>query len=72
MQRIMTGLGIVLLMTLSLRGCTLPAKNTLPPLNEDLVEVYWISQGEEAPFSGLLMNNYTYERIRLKLWEANK
>ena len=72
MERIMTGLGIVLLMFLSLRGCTLPAKNTLPPLDEDLVEVYWISQGEEAPFSGLLMNDYTYERIRLKLWETDK
>ena len=72
MERIMTGLGIVLLMFLSLRGCTLPAKNTLPPLDEDLVEVYWISQGEEAPFSGLLMNDYTYERIRLKLWEIDK
>lgn len=44
-------------------------KSTLAPLDEAQVEVRWVSKGDEAPFDGILMNNYTFERIRLKLIE---
>lgn len=68
------GLGIVLLIGLSSTSCSINHHNpesVLPPLQEDLVEVYWLSEGEIAPFEGLLMNKYSYERIMLKLWEAD-
>ena len=67
------GLGITLLIILS--SCHIgpshsPPLSALPPLQEELIEVYWLSEGEPAPIEGLLMNKYTYERIILKLWEA--
>lgn len=43
---------------------------SLPPLREELVELRWVKEGEEAPFDGLLMNSYTYERMRLKMIEG--
>lgn len=39
----------------------------LEPLDEEKVQVHWLREGERAPFDGLLINDYTYERIRLKL-----
>lgn len=39
----------------------------LEPLDESKVQVHWMLEGEPAPFDGLLINEYTYERIRLKL-----
>ena len=45
--------------------------STLPPLDESKVQVHWISKGEPAPFDGILLNEYTYERMRLKLLEGS-
>lgn len=44
---------------------------SLEPLDESQIEVHWISKDEPAPFDGLLMNDYTYERMRLKLIEGD-
>lgn len=39
------------------------------PLDESKVQVHWIKEGEPAPFDGILLNEYTYERLRLKIIE---
>lgn len=67
------GLGIALLAFLINHPCE-PSRppTALPPLQEEMVEVHWLSEGEPAPFDGLLINPYTYERIVLKLWECDK
>lgn len=44
-----------------------PPPPELEPLDESKVQVHWMLEGEPAPFDGLLINEYTYERIRLKL-----
>ena len=73
MKWTMIGLGIALLVALN----STPSQrislmdSPLPPLQEDKIELKWLREGEEAPFDGLLLNEYTYERIRLKLWESD-
>jgi hypothetical protein len=31
------------------------------------VKAHWIKKGEKAPFSGLLINEYTYYKLRMKI-----
>lgn len=40
--------------------------------NDPSIKTHWIKKGEVAPFNGLLMNDYTYYKIRLKLNECGK
>lgn len=46
-----------------------PQESSLPPLDESQIEVHWIAKDEPAPFDGILLNEYTYQRLRLKLIE---
>lgn len=62
-------LGLILLMLFGNGTSDQPV--TLPPLDEDQVQVHWIKAGEPAPFEGLLINEYTYKRIRLVLLERS-
>ena len=39
----------------------------LPPLEEDKVQVHWMQEGEPAPFDGILLNDYTYKRMRERI-----
>jgi uncharacterized protein YceK len=36
------------------------------------VKVHWIEKGEKAPFRGILLNDYTYYKLRKKLLECEK
>ena len=57
---------ITLLMCLN-NSCHKKTIPELPPLDESKVQVHWMVEGEPAPFDGILLNDYTYERVRLKL-----
>lgn len=46
-----------------------PTPSSLPELDESQVKAHWLDAGEPAPFSGILLNDYTYERLRLKIIE---
>lgn len=66
---------ILLVITLLMFSSNTPPKTVespLPPLQEDQVQVHWMKEGDIAPFDGILMNDYTYERIRLKLLERGQ
>lgn len=39
----------------------------LTPLDEERIQVHWIKAGEQAPFDGILLNEYTYQRMREKI-----
>ncbi len=41
-------------------------------INDANVEAHWIKKGEPAPFSGILLNDYTYYKLRKKLLECQK
>lgn len=59
----------VILLTLYVNVRPTPTPSTLPELDESQVQAHWINAGEPAPFSGILLNEYTYERLRLKIIE---
>lgn len=52
------------------------ACSTLPDFGEPLefddpqVRAHWIKESEAAPFDGLLLNEYTYYRLRMALIEC--
>lgn len=52
------------------------ACSTLPEFGEPLefddpqVRAHWIKESEPAPFDGLLINEYTYYRLRMALIEC--
>lgn len=60
---------ISLMLSVSLASGVLSPSPELEPIDESQVQVHWIKQGEPAPFDGILLNDYTYERMRLKLGE---
>ena len=60
---------VVILLTLYVNVRPTPTPSTLPELDESQVQAPWINAGEPAPFSGILLNEYTYERLRLKIIE---
>ena len=66
MNEIMIALGLILL-TSFVKPSTPPSD--LPPLDEDKIQVHWIKKDEPAPFDGVLLNDYTYERMRLVIIE---
>lgn len=69
MSETMIAVGIALYLLFgNVFGGPTPSSN-LPELDESQVKVYWIEQHEPAPFDGILLNEYTYERIRLTLIE---
>jgi len=39
-------------------------------INDSRVKAHWIKKGEKAPFSGILLNDYTYYKLREKLLEC--
>ena len=41
-------------------------------INDANVKAHWIKKGEPAPFSGILLNDYTYYKLREKLLECQK
>lgn len=57
-------------------ACSVAACSTLPDYGEPLefddpqIRAHWIKADEPAPFDGLLINEYTYYRIRVALIEA--
>lgn len=60
------------LLTLFVSPSFFPPSSSLPPLDETQVQAHWLSEGEPAPFEGILLNEYTYERMRLKLLEGSR
>lgn len=60
---------VVILLTLYVNVRPTPTPSPLPELDESQVQAHWINAGEPAPFSGILLNDYTYERLRLKIIE---
>ncbi len=69
MRKIMISLGLISLMLLN--KCNVTTTTTsptekLPPLDESMVQVHWLSEGEVSPFDGILLNEYTYKRLMLK------
>ena len=68
MRKIMISLGLISLMLLN--KCSVITTNPtekLPPLDESMVQVHWLSEGEVSPFDGILLNEYTYKRLMLKI-----
>lgn len=61
----------LLILSASLLSQAVDAPSSLPPLDEDQIQVHWIAKGEPAPFDGILLNDYTYKRLRLKLIERS-
>ena len=51
------GILLSFLMISVLAGCT------SVKVNSDSIKVHWMKKGEKAPFSGILMNDYTYYRL---------
>lgn len=35
-------------------------------IQDNRIMVHWIKQGEKAPFDGILLNKYTFERLEQK------
>lgn len=64
-KTILLGTALLMLLGSNLMNSSEP----LPPLDEEKIQVHWMKEGDVAPFDGLLMNDYTYHRIRLKLIE---
>lgn len=61
---------VTILLTLFASPLVLPdssPKLEIPELQVERVQAHWIDEGEPAPFDGILLNDYTYERLRLKL-----
>jgi len=36
------------------------------------IKAHWMSKGEPAPFDGVLLNDYTYYKLRMKLNECRE
>jgi len=54
----------ILLISINFSGCARVI------INDPSIKVHWIEKGEAAPFRGILLNDYTYYRIREKLNEC--
>lgn len=66
---LLVGLLLTLLSNFLVSLVPIKAESSLPPLDESKVQVHWMEEGEPAPFDGILLNEYTYNRLRLKALE---
>lgn len=63
--------GAVLCGASFLIGCS--TTKTPPPLPvAGEIKVHWIKKGEKAPFDGILMDEKTYELMRIKIEDLKK
>ena len=58
-------LSIFFILTLVISGCTTYT------IHDERVRVHFINEGKKAPFSGVLLNNYTYQSLK-KCCERNE
>lgn len=64
MTRKLSKLFLIFFVSLSLSGCARVV------INDTAIKVHWMNRGEAAPFDGILLNDYTYMKIREKLDEC--
>jgi len=74
MKRLKQNLTTFLIITIiSLNGIFLSSCSTKRVVIQDRrIRAHWISQGEKAPFDGILLNKYTFEKLKEKAKSCSK
>ncbi len=59
-------LSIFLVLPLMISSCTTYT------IHDNRIRVHFINRGEKAPFSGVLLNNYTYQALKNKAQQCKE